>query len=545
MDSATTDSCAADDDECSDSEVLCLMRVGKKSDWLRLFENAEITVGRGLDVTYQLLSSSCPLMISRLHCAFRQTEEDQWTVTDKKSLNGVWVNGNRISADEPHLLKLGDSVQLGVPLSGTKVEFDYILIQRLLRDIQPYLAKACRAWAKVSQIPKKSKRKLTVEDVEPSTSKPKLYRCYSAGKSFAKPCPLSPVKCQQRLSNTQLEETASSRQKQGVQHSDESSYPGCELDNLQRYSQNLLLLREQVDDTQRQVASLGGEPRRDDPLRGEQVRGLQGQLETLRAKMHRMETLEKSFSETRRQLEEQKTQQQEELMKRQLEEALQEQKKVIDELADSRKTFEEIISAKNKELEETKEEKEKAKAQKEEVVTQVTEVLENELQCIICSELFIEAVILNCAHSFCSHCIKQWRKKKDECPICRQAIQSQTRCLALDNCIERMVENLSLDTKARRQTLIAERKDESAGERNATRSASAIAEVMVIHDDDSSRSSDDDSNSSINSSSISSSNSISDGSMVSIYSSFSSVVSVDTDSSIHSGTDHSSLEFSD
>lgn len=36
------------------------------------------------------------------------------------------------------------------------------------------------------------------------------------------------------------------------------------------------------------------------------------------------------------------------------------------------------------------EEKEKARAQKEEVVTQVTEVMENELQCIICSELFIE-----------------------------------------------------------------------------------------------------------------------------------------------------------
>ena len=157
----------------------------------------------------------------------------------------------------------------------------------------------------------------------------------------------------------------------------------------------------------------------------------------------------------------------------------------------------------------------------------MTEVLENELQCIICSELFIEvrvnlgftntisavfyfclqifdcvwgnvniyscqkkklvfsvryfrilitflhwnkllnlhwyrlqAVILNCAHSFCCHCIKQWRKKKDECPICRQAIQSQTRCLALDNCINSMVENLSLDMKARRQTLITERKGE-------------------------------------------------------------------------------------
>ena len=70
-----------------------------------------------------------------------------------------------------------------------------------------------------------------------------------------------------------------------------------------RYSQNILMLREQVDDTQRQVASLGGEPQKTDPLREEQVRELQGQLETLRAKMHRMETLEKSFSETKRQLE--------------------------------------------------------------------------------------------------------------------------------------------------------------------------------------------------------------------------------------------------
>lgn len=72
----------------------------------------------------------------------------------------------------------------------------------------------------------------------------------------------------------------------------------------------------------------------------------------------------------------------------------------------------------------------------------------------------LQAVILNCAHSFCSYCINQWRKKKNECPICRQAIQSQTRCLALDNCIDSMVENLSLDMKARRKTLITQRKGE-------------------------------------------------------------------------------------
>lgn len=58
-----------------------------------------------------------------------------------------------------------------------------------------------------------------------------------------------------------------------------------------------------MDHTQRQVASLEGEPRKADLLREEQVRELQSQLETLRAKMHRMETLERSFSETKRQLE--------------------------------------------------------------------------------------------------------------------------------------------------------------------------------------------------------------------------------------------------
>ncbi|MEQ2208259.1 hypothetical protein XENOCAPTIV_009694 [Xenoophorus captivus] len=43
-----------------------------------------VTVGRGVEVTHQLLSSTCPLMISRLHCSFMQREDGQWTVTDKK-----------------------------------------------------------------------------------------------------------------------------------------------------------------------------------------------------------------------------------------------------------------------------------------------------------------------------------------------------------------------------------------------------------------------------------------------------------------------------
>ncbi|MEQ2236032.1 hypothetical protein ILYODFUR_008278 [Ilyodon furcidens] len=233
MNTVTTDSCAVEEDDCSETEVSCLMRVGKNSDWLRLFENAEVTVGRGVEVTHQLLSSTCPLMISRLHCSFMQREDGQWTVTDKKSLNGVWVNGERIPSEQPHLLRLGDSIRLGVPLLGNKVEFDYILIRLPLKDIKPCLVKGHKEDTKAAHTPKKVKRKLGVEEVEPSTSKHKLYRCSSADKSFAKPCPLSPTKPTQRLSHTQPEETATSRQvHEGEQTSDGSS-SALDLDNLQ------------------------------------------------------------------------------------------------------------------------------------------------------------------------------------------------------------------------------------------------------------------------------------------------------------------------
>lgn len=39
------------------------------------------------------------------------------------------------------------------------------------------------------------------------------------------------------------------------------------------------------------------------------------------------------------------------------------------------------------------EEKEKVQAQKEEVLSHMNDVLENELQCIICSEYFIEVIM--------------------------------------------------------------------------------------------------------------------------------------------------------
>ncbi|XP_045067312.1 E3 ubiquitin-protein ligase rnf8-like isoform X2 [Coregonus clupeaformis] len=460
----SSNSSTAEENESAKKEVWCLTRVGKDLDWLRLFENTEVTIGRGLNVTHQLVSPSCPLMISRLHCMLKQRDDGQWTVTDKKSLNGVWVNGERIPVDKAHLLRLGDAIKLGVPIVGTKVEYEYILVRQRLEDIKPYLVKGPSEVACATSRTKKTKRKCNSDELEPSTSsKSKLYRHSATDKSQGQPCPTDEPR--DRPGNRVREEAGPSMwQHRRLDSPPEGpSRPSRDLSSLQMYSQNMLVLREQMDVTQRRVEALEGEGGRqqDDPHREEQVRELRSQLELLRGQLHRMEMLERSISKTENRLEVQKTQHEEEGLKKQLEEALQEQRKVIEELALSRQGFEDVLKAKDKELEVTKEEKERARTQKEEVVTQMTEVLENELQCIICSELFMRAVTLNCAHSFCLHCISEWRKRKNECPICRQAILSQTHSLVLDNCIDRMVEQLSPDMKQRRLALIAERKGES------------------------------------------------------------------------------------
>lgn len=107
-----------------------------------------------------------------------------------QSLNGVWVNGSRIPAEVAHQLRDGDSIQLGVPLCGAQVEYDYVLVKRPLKDIKGCLAKENRAMAKTTHFSNKPKRKL--EEVEPSTSKPKLYRCSSEDKCLASACPPPP-----------------------------------------------------------------------------------------------------------------------------------------------------------------------------------------------------------------------------------------------------------------------------------------------------------------------------------------------------------------
>lgn len=138
-----------------------------------------------------------------------------------QSLNGVWVNGIRIPAEVAHQLRHGDSIQLGVPLCGAEVEYDYVLVKRPLKDIKGCLAKEKCDVAKTAHLSNKPKRKL--EEVEASTSKPKLYRCISEDKCLATPCPLPPVNEPKRPSHVQPAETRTSGQAIGEDRPSESA----------------------------------------------------------------------------------------------------------------------------------------------------------------------------------------------------------------------------------------------------------------------------------------------------------------------------------
>lgn len=91
------------------------------------------------------------------------------------------------------------------------------------------------------------------------------------------------------------------------------------------------------------------------------------------------------------------------------------------------------------------------------VISKVGDIMDEQLTCSICSEIFIKAVTLNCTHSFCHHCIVTWMKKKRDCPVCRAGIISVNRSIVLDNFIEQMVENLSPELQSRRKDLLKER----------------------------------------------------------------------------------------
>ncbi|TDH03008.1 hypothetical protein EPR50_G00158660 [Perca flavescens] len=85
-------------------------------------------------------------------------------------------------------------------------------------------------------------------------------------------------------------------------------------------------------------------------------------------------------------------------------------------------------------------------------------MLEEELSCSVCCEIFKDPVVLKCSHSFCRACLQQfWNKKKArrECPICRR------KCSLTEPTVSLALKNVA-DTFLREQDLRAAGKGEGA-----------------------------------------------------------------------------------
>ncbi len=231
-----------------------------------------------------------------------------------QSLNGVWINGSRIPAGKPFLLKQGDSVRLGVPLDGNPVEFDYILVQKSFSEVKSFLSgnlsKESDA-ASVGQKLKNSKRKFDGDESEPcptQNSKSKLYRSTGTDKSRAESCPSGERRDAEQFFSKPPEEDRSG-DKAGSSSSGGSDR-SQQLASVHRYNRTLMVLKGRVGHTQKRAAELE-RLQHQTPEREREMQDLQAQLELLRGQLRsqqeqalrRMETLEKSFCEEERRLE--------------------------------------------------------------------------------------------------------------------------------------------------------------------------------------------------------------------------------------------------
>ncbi|XP_034449189.1 E3 ubiquitin-protein ligase TRIM39 [Hippoglossus hippoglossus] len=105
-------------------------------------------------------------------------------------------------------------------------------------------------------------------------------------------------------------------------------------------------------------------------------------------------------------------------------------------------------------------------------------MLEEELSCPICCEIFKEPVVLRCSHSFCRACLQQfWNKKKArrECPVCR------SKCSLTEPTVSLVLKNVA-DTflkEQERKTAIGGRGSWAGG--TGPEEAGMVEEKCIIH----------------------------------------------------------------
>ncbi|KAL5008370.1 hypothetical protein ScPMuIL_013951 [Solemya velum] len=476
--------------------VTCLKRVGENIKKYRLIpfgENTEVTIGRSVDATACLLST----MISRHHAIFKKQKDGTWTVQDNKSLNGVYVNGEKLKSQEAAALADGDRV----PTPQQSSFFSFFSALKIKRQ-RP------RSTDEPDGNPMKpaKRSKLLMDDVtnlSRSDTEQSEAMSEEANKASSQP---------QASDRLKSESWSPFKQYRSKLHQEEKEAQE-KVKNLEARMAELQKLLEQKDTAQEEM-------RHELERREKQTKEMRDREEDLKKELNRKkvsihghtceaeeklrEQLDLELKERERRLREQLQTQRdtllheklkvEEILQKQMETALEEKdRRLEEELIRQKQRLESVLAKKDLEqklletqLNETKAEKDKLEETtlraREDVLTNFADLMEMELQCSICNELFVQATTLNCSHGFCALCIKQWMKRKKACPICRAGITTYMRSIVLDSYIDKMLDNLSDDMKEKRKELIDLRKAEQAkfdAENQPTTSGTSTSTVTV------------------------------------------------------------------
>ncbi|XP_028409816.1 E3 ubiquitin-protein ligase rnf8-like [Dendronephthya gigantea] len=419
------------------------------------------TFGRTTASNVRLLSCKVPLMISRKHASII-FQDEKWTIIDHNSLNGVFVNGQRLPADTPQEIKPGDSICFGVAIENNVHEFDYFF------EMAPCI----------------KKRKLEFGDAQEKEPKVrKILKDSIERNSENVPGP-SGENLKEMAKSTACKIQESEKKIEGLNlllAEKEKAYLS-QLEQKKDLAEQLLQQKEGLErEKEEQEKYLMGLMQ--DKLRDKE-RDLNDQLEQQKAiLLAEKEEVEKNLIEEMGRKIEEKDKELTDQLKTQrdrLENILQikidEQMRLQEELTQNKVEQEKLegMQMNEKKMEENLEllreelvEKQKQLTKQEEITRNAEEMakkvlvekMEDEFTCIICQELFFEAMTLACSHSFCDYCLKLWLKKKKTCPICRTDINGTfVRSRVLDSAVEKIVETMDEETKNRRQAVFEERK---------------------------------------------------------------------------------------
>lgn len=357
----------------------------------------KVTIGRSPEATIFLASSS----ISRCH-AILMRNSSGWSVQDFKSTNGVYLNGNKLKVLKSYLLYPEDVISLGPPPDS---DFTFLFLQIDGKD-SGLLDPPCKiAKGEENELSEGSQCSSEVKKAEDDLIRQRL----------------------EELEKKLKDKEDSEKILQEKLMLQEKTYQ----ESLEREKERILKEKGEAEKQLKENLQITLE------MREQQLKEIYaGQQQALLSeKQHIEEVMKQKLLEKNKEMDEKLQQEQQRLEK---------------ELGDS-----ELKAAYLQiQLRESTTEADQARVK---ILSQFEELVETEMTCSVCSELFIKAVTLGCAHTFCLLCITQWKRKKKECPICRTKIKSETRALVIDNFIERSVEKMPPQLKATRLEIINSR----------------------------------------------------------------------------------------